>query len=268
MEDRDVLRYIAGNDGAADVFDLLYETGLPYETLKSILDGYVSDGSLRTEDGRQYAFTGNEAPDVEDPPPDGEEPPPDGEEPDWKRAGKKFFEARRRDFFERVRAAADAGKKKTISMQAIAEEDAVLAKRMALSRWGIRKPTVEKRAQRSLAELLIPLCESTRGSISFRKDGEKFIISVDGYSLSNGTDEFAVYCEDADLYVGDMGAALSGYSDPFDPDQLTEIIRTANEWGAELNKRELRVLITAPDKTLAALMRLCCLADRFLRIPL
>ena len=42
-----------------NVFDLMYETSLPYPQLKEIADGLVSAGELAAVDLKTYKFTGD-----------------------------------------------------------------------------------------------------------------------------------------------------------------------------------------------------------------
>lgn len=52
----------AGEGEWADVFDILYETSLPYSTVKETLDKFIAQGAAEQRDARTYRLTGDALP--------------------------------------------------------------------------------------------------------------------------------------------------------------------------------------------------------------
>lgn len=52
----------AGEREWADVFDILYETSLPYSTVKETLDKFIAQGAAEQRDARTYRLTGDALP--------------------------------------------------------------------------------------------------------------------------------------------------------------------------------------------------------------
>ena len=52
----------AGEGEWADVFDILYETSLPYSTVKETLDKFIAQGAVEQRDARTYSLTGDALP--------------------------------------------------------------------------------------------------------------------------------------------------------------------------------------------------------------
>lgn len=52
----------AGEGEWADVFDILYETSLPYSTVKETLDKFIAQGAAEQRDARKYRLTGDALP--------------------------------------------------------------------------------------------------------------------------------------------------------------------------------------------------------------
>lgn len=269
MEKKDILYTIFRSETGTNVFDLLYESDLQYSELKPLLDEWVSQKILQTEDGRHYEFIG-----------DGEmfstavpEEKPEGTYED----GEDEYDDDEYDDDEEYEDEYDDDEDDSDD-----EEDAEFARRQWMwesyhiaSLWmRIRTLNAKKQTMRASGvkhelddDLSKYILDSLGGSITVNKEDDRYLIGIDGIDLCGTDAKFEIAVSGDKVYLSDQGATLCKAEETGPSDELlSQAEHAARENGVELIDGKLCVEISAAEHTLQCLFRLYAAMERVSRI--
>lgn len=263
---KNVLYKIYQAKAKMSVFDLLYELGIEYQELKPILDEYVENRLLTTEDGKFYTFVGDgrmfsgkfqregagqRAQNSIDPFAFGingkkksecisnDNSEEEGET--FMRQRKAYLEARRAELFQSIREAINYNDDNdgSINDEEGDEED---------------------------------FCDgifcSIKDNFSVEKEQEKYIISVFGLDLGETDAKFELIQKNGKVYLCDQGATFFTLEETFglNDDIREKVKKLVVENRAELMEDNLCVEVLSADRTLSCLFRLYAVMERVLHM--
>lgn len=295
-EKKDIAYRIYQAKARVCVFDLLYESGLRYGELKPILDEYVEEKILATEDGKYYSFIGdgrmfsgkykkdqvirhtnapikrsvNEEWD--------RETPADDDTMEEKIA---FLAACRKKLVEEMQAdleAADAENETEdddddeVSFDANALSDARSAQKIMMGGSYVEPEDKENRSQTNgdppdeetspeLSDISLELNES----VSIKVDSDEIFLVPQGLELCGKSIRFKILTQNESVYLSDNGATLPFLlvRVPYQEQKIEEQINSlAEHYDVSIVGDELRIRLESPDRVMASLLKLFAAMER------
>lgn len=294
MEAKDILYAIYCKKTGMNIFDLLYESSLQYEKLKPLLDEWVSQGILRTEDGRHYEFIGNarmfsgkykkerqkrfiqermrgtvyEDRDPED------ESNEDDEEKDRKireayleSYGREFITGRRTGFGSDEEDAEGHDEDDEASGDADDLFELRLAQKITAG-GSCGGDDDEEDILQTEDALRKCIFDNIIENIALIGHGENYVVEIKGLNLCKTDAKFELFPRDGKIYLCDQGATLCGLEETVELNDTVckQIARVASESGAEFMDGKLCLEVVSAEQTLAYFFRLYAVMERIYHI--
>ncbi len=291
IEKKDILYEIYQNKEGIDVFDLLYKLELTYKELRPILEEYLKEGLLKTDDGKLYRFVGDGGMFSEEFRKeslqrfvdnlidrsvgwdrDDEDDDADEETVDIERDGdfyakfhRNVMRDRRAQYFRAsgegfVPVEGPDGDDDEDENDENCDEDEEIGEGFSEERF--RKEAMEVEFPQSVRAAIAE-------GVSVAVENGQYFIGVGGIHLFGKEASFELFSCDKDIFLGVPKSLLlpDGEDSAAPEDEETKRFFTymREEYGLLEREGRLCVSIAEPDETLAGLMRLYSIIERLVR---
>lgn len=273
-EKKDIAYRIYQAKTKVSVFDLLYEFGIAYTALRPILDEFVENKILATEDGKYYEFIG-----------DGrmfsgkykreQLQGFDNEQEKELQERRAYLEARRRELIKKMQADLEADEENETEHddddEASLDEAALFELRMAqkIMMGGSciedEDEDNDSKLDDDLGKLVL---KNIIESIAVNKRDDHYFIEINGIELCETDAKFELLPCDGKVYLCDQGATLCSLEETVELNDEVheEAKRIAEENGAEFMDEKLCIEVASAEQTLACLFRLYTAMERVYHI--
>ncbi len=271
-EKKDIAYRIYQAKTKVSVFDLLYEYGIAYTALKPVLDEFVGNKVLATEDGRYYEFIGDgrmfsgkhKRKQLQD---------FDNEKEKVLQERRAYLEARRLELIKRMQADLDEDDEEDVTGHNDDEEadldlfELRMAQKIMLGSSSFEGEDEDEdkdndsKPDDDLCKLVLKNIIET---IAVNKRDDHYYIEINGVDLCKTDAKFELFPCNEKVYVCDQGATLCSLEETIEVDDelRKRMANIAAESGAVFIDEKLCVEVGSAEQTLACLFRLYAAMER------